>query len=46
MSDEQIRLQIEKDKAVFLIIMGIVFIAIGIMYAIFFIELVKIGVIL
>ncbi len=45
MSDEQIKLQIEKDKALFLIVMGIFFIAIGIMYTIFFIELIKIGVI-
>lgn len=45
MDDEQIMLQIEKDNALFMIVTGIVFIAIGIMYAIFFIELVKMGVI-
>lgn len=45
MDDEQIMLQIEKDNALFMIVMGIVFIVIGIMYAIFFIELVKMGVI-
>ena len=40
--DEKIRLQIEKDKALLMIIMGIVFIVMGIFYVVMFIELVKI----
>lgn len=42
MDDEKNRLQIEKDKALFLIIIGIVFVVIGIMETAFFIELAKI----
>lgn len=40
-NDEQIRLQIEKDKALLLIIIGVLFIAIGIIEMIMFIEIAR-----
>lgn len=39
--DEKIRLQVERDKALFMIIMGIFFIAMGILYLVMFIEMAK-----
>lgn len=40
--DEKIRLQVEKDKALFMIIMGIFFVVMGILYLVMFIEMAKI----
>ena len=42
MDKEMIRLQVEKDKALFLIVMGIFCIAMSILYLVMFIELAKI----
>ena len=42
MDDEKIRLQVEKDKALFMIIMGIFFVVMGILYLVMFIEMAKI----
>lgn len=39
---EKIRLQVERDKALFMIIMGIFCIAMSILYLVMFIELAKI----
>ena len=40
--DEKIRLQVERDKALFMIIMGIFFIVMGILYSAMFIGMMKI----
>ena len=42
MDNEKIRLQVERDKALFMIIMGIFCIAMGILYSVMFIEIAKI----
>ena len=37
--DEKIRLQIERDKALFLIVMGVFFIAMGVIWLILFAKI-------